>query len=184
MSAYDVLIVGGGLIGSSIAFELSSEKLRVAVLDRQQPGREASWAAAGMLVAGPGFARHFGSGSSRQRKPASLSRIHRRHRTNFRQVHGFHAQRHIRSVPRSESEVATRCNGCRISPPRNSRWRRSRSDEARKHEPSLAPHSGAIAWLPDEATVDPRLLIEAVLAAATAPRRRNSRKLRRGFPAL
>src|SRR5271163_2610138 len=53
MSAYDVIIVGGGLIGSSIAFELSSEKLRVAVLDRQEPGREASWAAAGMLAPGP-----------------------------------------------------------------------------------------------------------------------------------
>ena len=53
MNAYDVIIVGGGLIGGSIAFELSSAKLRVAVLDRQEPGREASWAAAGMLAPGP-----------------------------------------------------------------------------------------------------------------------------------
>src|SRR5580658_10355264 len=53
MGAYDAVIVGGGLIGSSIAFELSSEKLRVALLDRQEPGREASWAAAGMLAPGP-----------------------------------------------------------------------------------------------------------------------------------
>ena len=45
--------VGGGLIGSSIAFELASAKFRVALLDAQQPGREASWAAAGMLSPGP-----------------------------------------------------------------------------------------------------------------------------------
>src|SRR5271154_2572343 len=53
VSAYDAIIVGGGLIGGSLAFELSSEQLRVAVLDRQVPGREASWAAAGMLAPGP-----------------------------------------------------------------------------------------------------------------------------------
>ncbi len=49
MKTFDVVIVGGGLIGASIAFELASEKLRVVVLDSQQPGQEASWAAAGML---------------------------------------------------------------------------------------------------------------------------------------
>ena len=40
-------------------------------------------------------------------------------------------------------------------------------NEARKHEPSLGAQAGAVAWLPEEATVDPRLLITAVLAAAT-----------------
>ncbi len=53
MKTFDVIIVGGGLIGGSIAFELAPEKLRVAVLDRQEPGREASWAAAGMLSPAP-----------------------------------------------------------------------------------------------------------------------------------
>jgi glycine oxidase len=45
----DCLIIGGGVIGLSIAYELSSHGLRVRVLDRQQPGREASWAGAGIL---------------------------------------------------------------------------------------------------------------------------------------
>ncbi|MGA7920593.1 MAG: FAD-dependent oxidoreductase, partial [Candidatus Acidiferrales bacterium] len=53
MNQFDVIVVGGGLIGAAIAFELASEKLRVVVLDRQEPGREASWAAAGMLSPGP-----------------------------------------------------------------------------------------------------------------------------------
>jgi glycine/D-amino acid oxidase-like deaminating enzyme len=45
----DVLIVGGGLIGLSIAWELRRKGWRTAVLDRSTPGREASWAGAGML---------------------------------------------------------------------------------------------------------------------------------------
>src|ERR1700687_3999712 len=53
MKTYDVLIVGGGVIGCSIAFELSQQGLRVAVLDRQELMREASWAAAGMLSPAP-----------------------------------------------------------------------------------------------------------------------------------
>lgn len=45
----DVNIVGGGVIGLSIAYELANQGLSVAVYDRQQLGLEASWAGAGML---------------------------------------------------------------------------------------------------------------------------------------
>ncbi|MGH9817245.1 MAG: FAD-dependent oxidoreductase, partial [Candidatus Acidiferrales bacterium] len=44
---YDVAIVGAGIIGGAIAWELARAGLRVALLDRQQAGMEASWAAAG-----------------------------------------------------------------------------------------------------------------------------------------
>src|SRR5271156_364768 len=53
MSSFDVVIVGGGVIGCSIAFELAAEKLKALVLDRDEPARGASWAAAGMLAPGP-----------------------------------------------------------------------------------------------------------------------------------
>lgn len=53
MKTYDVIIAGGGLIGGAIAFELARRKLDVLVLDRQSPGQEASWAAAGMLSPPP-----------------------------------------------------------------------------------------------------------------------------------
>src|ERR1700723_1401469 len=53
VQSFDAVVVGSGLIGSSIAFELASHGLRIALLDSQQPGREASWAAAGMLLPGP-----------------------------------------------------------------------------------------------------------------------------------
>jgi glycine oxidase len=45
----DVLVVGGGVIGLSIAWQASLVGLRVTVID-PRPGRGASWAAAGMLA--------------------------------------------------------------------------------------------------------------------------------------
>ncbi len=41
--------MGGGAIGLAIALDLRREGLRVAVIDRTQPGREASWAGAGII---------------------------------------------------------------------------------------------------------------------------------------
>ncbi len=46
----DVLIIGGGIIGCSIAWRLAVAGVKVTVLDRGEPGSEASWAAAGMLA--------------------------------------------------------------------------------------------------------------------------------------
>lgn len=46
----DILIIGGGIIGCALAERLSREGLRVTLLERGLIGREASWAAAGMLA--------------------------------------------------------------------------------------------------------------------------------------
>lgn len=48
----DVLIVGAGVIGLSLAYELSLRGQRVSVLERGEPGQEASWAGAGILPPG------------------------------------------------------------------------------------------------------------------------------------
>ena len=45
----DVLIVGGGVIGLSLAYELAGHGAAVRVIDAGQPAREASWAGAGIL---------------------------------------------------------------------------------------------------------------------------------------
>jgi glycine oxidase len=47
--ARDVVIVGGGVIGLSIAFALARAGIRPTVLDRRELGREASWAGAGLI---------------------------------------------------------------------------------------------------------------------------------------
>ena len=46
---HDCLIMGGGVIGLSIAYELAIHGLQVQVIDKSEMGREASWAGAGIL---------------------------------------------------------------------------------------------------------------------------------------
>lgn len=53
MASFDVVIAGAGLIGSAIALELAQAGLRVGVFDSQEPGKEASWASAGILSPAP-----------------------------------------------------------------------------------------------------------------------------------
>lgn len=43
------LVIGGGVVGLSLAYELAGEGRAVRVIDSGQPGREASWAGAGIL---------------------------------------------------------------------------------------------------------------------------------------
>jgi glycine oxidase len=45
----DCAVIGGGIIGLAAARRLAGAGLRVALFERREPGREASWAAAGML---------------------------------------------------------------------------------------------------------------------------------------
>jgi glycine oxidase len=165
VSAYDVIIVGGGLIGGSIAFELSSEELRVALLDRQDPGREASWAAAGMLAPGPDSPESsalvpLGNESLRV-YPGFVAAVEQLSgkSTDFTRNGTFEIFRGQQAEAERDEMVAEfqrlGLAAAAIS-----------LEAARKQEPSLGAQTGAVAWLPDEAMVDPRLLVEAVLAAA------------------
>jgi len=47
---WDAIIIGAGIIGLSLAIELNKRGLKVLVVDKGEPGREASWAAGGMLA--------------------------------------------------------------------------------------------------------------------------------------
>lgn len=53
MKTFDVAIAGGGLIGGAIALELARAGLRVGLFDSHEPGREASWAGAGIISPAP-----------------------------------------------------------------------------------------------------------------------------------
>lgn len=48
--SFDAAIIGAGVIGCSIAWRLAQGGLRVVVIERGEVGKEASWAAGGMLA--------------------------------------------------------------------------------------------------------------------------------------
>src|SRR5262245_29614299 len=48
---HDVLVIGGGVIGLSLAWDLTRHGCSVHVIDQSEPGREASWAGAGIIPA-------------------------------------------------------------------------------------------------------------------------------------
>ena len=50
----DVVVIGGGVIGSAIAYDLVKQPQRVILVDKNQPGQEASAAAAGILAVASG----------------------------------------------------------------------------------------------------------------------------------
>jgi glycine oxidase len=49
VKSWDVIVVGAGIIGLSLAIELNKQGLRVLAVEKGEAGREASWAAGGML---------------------------------------------------------------------------------------------------------------------------------------
>ena len=46
----DVVVVGAGIVGLAITRKLARSGVRVIAVDRDEPGMQASWAAAGMLA--------------------------------------------------------------------------------------------------------------------------------------
>jgi len=67
VKAWDIIIVGGGIIGLSLSLGLRKRGMRVLLVERGEPAREASHAAAGMLVDSemPPLLEAFASDSAR-----------------------------------------------------------------------------------------------------------------------
>jgi len=167
MQTCDAVIVGGGLIGGSIAFELARRKLDVVVLDRQQPGREASWAAAGMLSPAPDTPASIPlvplGRASLGLYPQFVSDVEEA--SGLRA--GYRAEGTLEVLFRGDAgkELSTlvalyRGLGLTCEP--------LPVEEARAMEPVLGRDASGAALLPDEACVDNRTLTDAVLAAAQA----------------
>jgi glycine oxidase len=166
VKSFDVVIIGGGVIGASIAFELAAEKLRVAVLDRQQPGREASWAAAGMLSPAPD--------SPRDSPLVPLGRESLRHYPGFVSAIEETSGESVGHAREGTLEIFSAVGG---EARRDGRVAECRGlglaaepvalDTAQRWEPAIGPAARAAAWLPEEGTVEPRSLMSAVVVAAT-----------------
>jgi glycine oxidase len=50
VKTWDAIVIGAGIIGLSLAIELRRTGMSVLVVEKGEPGREASWAAGGMLA--------------------------------------------------------------------------------------------------------------------------------------
>jgi glycine oxidase len=165
VSSFDVAIIGGGIIGGSIAFQLAAEKLKVVILDRQKPGQEASRAAAGMLSPGPD------SPEALPLVPLGMEslRLYPEFVSEVEEASGLctafvrEGTIQIFFGPDGESErerMAAEYRHLQLQ------FETIPLDDARKLEKSLSPSAHAAALIPDEAIVDPRLLTDAVMQAA------------------
>jgi glycine oxidase len=165
VKTYDVVIVGGGIIGGSIAFDLAKRNLRVALLDRQELMHEASWAAAGMLSPAPDCPAAIPlvplGRASLAMYPKFIGGVEDAsgQHTGYRaggavevSCHGD-AARELSTLVALHHGLGLACEPLAL-------------DETRNLEPALGRDARAAALLPDECSVEPRALISAVLAAA------------------
>lgn len=165
MKRYDTVVVGGGIIGVSLAFELCRRGQSVLVLDRQQPGREASWAAAGTISPAPdpeslGIAA-LGCESYRL-YPEFAAAIEKASGKSA----GFHPNGAMELFfdPDGETERDRRVEEIQnhgIAAETIS------LDEAKVREPAIGPATRAALWIRDEAYLDPRVITHVALAAAS-----------------
>ena len=167
MRAQDVIIVGGGIIGGAIALSLAQSKLRVAILERQLPGREASWAAAGMLSPAPDSPGAiplvpFGR-ASLGLYPQFIAEVEELsgRRTGFRN-HGAIELLFSADAERALSTLIALHHGLGLP------TEPLPLDEARRLEPAIGREARAAALFAYESSVEPRALTAAVLAAAQA----------------
>jgi glycine oxidase len=163
--AQEVVVVGGGVMGTACAWELARQGKSVLVLERSVPGAEASSAAAGILGArveahAPGPLAEL-SLKSRSLYPAWVRALTRATGIDpeYRESGVLKVAFKPSELGRLEREVAWQKPKPRALPPR----------ELSKREPALSPRlSGGVAFDGD-ARVDPRVLFRALhIAAARA----------------
>jgi glycine oxidase len=166
MKSFDAIIAGGGLIGGAIALELAQAGLRVGLFERSEPGREASWASAGILSPAPenpgmiplvplakasmglypGFIANVEeiSGQSVGFRPFGTMEV----------LFSQDARRELSTLIALHHGL-----GLKAEP--------LRPEDARELEPALSPDVEAAALRPEEASVDNRALTQAVLHSAS-----------------
>lgn len=163
--AHDAIVVGGGIIGCSIAWALAREKLDVLVLERQQPGSESSGAAAGMLtltVHAPFDEQLLPlSRASLAAFPEFVAEVEAQAelKTGFRRCGGLELFFGPEGLEQQRQQHA-RLAAHRIP------VEELTSEQVQALEPALNPQTVAALRLHDEAVVDSRRLTRAVAVAA------------------
>jgi glycine oxidase len=165
MKKFEAVIAGGGLIGGAIALELALAGVRVAIFEQGEPGREASWAGAGILSPAPENPATIPlvplGMASMALYPDFVARVE----GISGQDVGFRAKGALealfsRDTARELSTHVALHHGLGLKAEAIS------AEDARELEPALSPELEAAVLRPDEASVDNRALTHAILEAA------------------
>ena len=165
MKSFDAAIAGGGLIGSAIALELAQAGLSVAVFEKGEPCREASWASAGILSPAP---ETQGMIPIVPLAKASIG-LYPEFVANVEEISGQNVGfRPFGTMDALFTRDATRDLSTLIALHHGLGLQAEplRPEEARELEPALSPEVEAAALRPDEASIDNRALTQAVVLAA------------------
>ena len=152
----DVIIIGAGIIGLSLAIELRKKGLSVVIVERGEPGREASHAAAGMLAdAGDEF-------------PAPLKPLARESARMYPEfVHELEDESGLKVDLREQGTIVISYNGEFPEAAEPLSPQRLRSLEPTIEIPGRSgPSSDMCAGYLRERSLDPRALVAAALKAA------------------
>jgi glycine oxidase len=165
MKTFDAVIAGGGLIGCAIALELSRTGLRVALFEAREPGREASWASAGILSPAPESSAMIAmvllGQASMALYPDFIALVEEtsglstgyRPKGTLQALFSRHAKEELNTIIALHHGLGLKAEAISAA-------------EARELEPAISEEVEAAALRPDEASVDNRLLSAALLEAA------------------
>jgi glycine oxidase len=167
-SGYDVVIVGGGVIGLSCAWRAARRGASVAVVERSRPPAGATRVAAGMLA--PVGELAFGEPellkmtlAAAELYPDFVAELEAASgvATGYRRDGALHI-----ALDRDEAAELRRVHELQRSLGLGAEWLPPR--RCRELEPGLTPSFNGGVHAPDEASVDPRALAAALLAALEA----------------
>jgi glycine oxidase len=163
--SFEAVIAGAGLIGGALALELARAGVHVAVFDQGEPGREASWAGAGILSPAPENPATIPLVPLGKASMALYPEFVARVEEISGQDVGYRAKGTVdalfsRDAARELSTHVALHHGWGL------RAEAISGEDARELEPALSSEMEAAVLRPDEASVDNRALTQAVLHAA------------------
>ncbi|MCB0830067.1 MAG: glycine oxidase ThiO [Solirubrobacterales bacterium] len=164
----DVIVVGAGLIGLSVAWKLALDGASVTLLEREKPGAGATGVAAGMLA--PIGELDFGEPEllelnlrSRRLYPDFVAGVEAETGmdTGYRHTGALHV-----ALDRDEAGELRRIMELQQSHGLDSKWLGPMA--ARDLEPGVSPSLAGAVLVEDDAVVDPRALVEALRSGLEA----------------
>jgi glycine oxidase len=164
---YDVIIVGGGVIGSSIAFHLSKRGKKVLLVEKNQLATKASSAAAGMLGA-----------QTELEKDSPLFRLARKSRAMFpklseelKELSGIDielVQNGMIKIAETDEEMSLLQSLVPLQQKLGEVTEWVPTDELRTQEPALSEHIKGAMSIPDDGNVSAPSLSKAFAHSAVA----------------